>query len=338
VDEDEVRALALLMSLKTAAVGIPMGGGKGGVVIDPRSASNEHLEQVARGYVQNLHPHIGPDNDVPAPDVNTNAALMDIMVDEYEKLTGDDTKASFTGKSLHNGGSKGRDAATGRGGVIVLREYLKSIDKDPGTVTVAVQGVGNVGYYFAKLAAEELGVRIVALSDSKRTIAVKDITQTEHTLDLSNATNYDKGWIEGLESDFTEELSSDDILKLEVDVLAFAALGDVVSEANADQVRAQILLCLANGPVDESAVAKMSTKIILPDIIANAGGVIVSYLEWKQNRAKESWSEDRVNQELDDILTKATKNMLALAKKKQVSLSEAAFMLAVKELTDYNTG
>lgn len=334
VDEDEVRALALLMSLKTAAVGIPMGGGKGGVVIDPRKHDDTHVEAVARAYVQNLHEHIGPHKDVPAPDVNTNSEIIDWMVDEFAKISGDQTKASFTGKSLKNGGSKGREEATGRGGMIVLREHLKSIQKDPKTVTVAVQGVGNVGFWFAKLAEQELGVRIIAVADSKRTLVIKDFTNNQDRLSLEPYNGHKRGMIEDLDSRYTEFLPSDEVVKLDVEVLVLAALGDVVTEDNLDNVKAPILLELANGPVTDEAYDRLTQQgtVIVPDIIANAGGVIVSYLEWLQNIESESWDEDRVNQKLEQILGSASKKMIETAKQQNISLKEAAFSMAIEEL------
>jgi len=334
VDIDEVRALALLMSIKTAAVGIPMGGGKGGVVIDPRDHDKEHVEAVSRAFVQALHPHIGPEKDVPAPDVNTNSEIIDYMVDEYEKLTGDRSKASFTGKSLENGGSEGREAATGRGGVIVLREYLKSIGRDPRGLTVAVQGVGNVGFFFAQIAEAELGVRIVAVSDSKRTLAVKDFTQNEDALSLVPFSEHKKGLIEDLEDDHTEFLSRDAILEQEVDVLVLAALGDVITDENVSVVKSNIILELANGPIEDSASQALESKsvTVIPDVIANAGGVVVSYLEWLQNKAGEHWSEEKVNQKLEQILVAATTKMIERSKSSEISLKDAAFQIAVEAL------
>lgn len=334
VDEDEVRALALLMSLKTAAVGIPMGGGKGGVVINPRDYNDAHIEAVARAYARQLAPHVGPHKDVPAPDVNTNAQIIDWMVDEFEQISGDTTKASFTGKSLKNGGSAGREAATGRGGMIALREYLQFHKRDPKQATVAVQGVGNVGYWFAKLAAEELGVRIVALSDSRHSIVVKQFAENDHKLSLSTAHNYQKGWIDKLQTSHTEQLPSQAILALPVDVLVLAALGDVVTEANHTEVQAGVILELANGPVSEPVNEVLYSKgvQVIPDIIANAGGVIVSYLEWLQNIEGEQWSESMVNEKLEAILTPATQTMLKTAQTDGVSLRDAALEMALKQL------
>ncbi len=334
VDIDEVRALALLMSVKTAAVGIPMGGGKGGVVIDPREHDKDHVEAVSRAFVQALQPHIGPEKDVPAPDVNTNAEIIDYMVDEYEKLTGDRSKASFTGKSLENGGSEGREAATGRGGVIVLREYLKSIGIDSSGLTVAVQGVGNVGFFFAQIAEAELGVRIVAVSDSKRTLAVKNSTQNEDALSLVPFAGHKKGLIEDLEDDHTEFLGRDAILEQEVDVLVLAALGDVITDGNVGVVRSEIILELANGPIEDSSSKILESKgfTVIPDVIANAGGVVVSYLEWLQNKTVEHWPEEKVNQKLEQILVAATTKMIERSKSRGISLKDAAFQIAIEAL------
>lgn len=334
VDEDEVRALALLMSLKTAAVGIPLGGGKGGVVFDPREHDSKHVEAVSRAYVRHLQEHLGPHKDVPAPDVNTNAEIIDWMVDEFEKLSGDTTKASFTGKSLSNKGSAGREAATGRGGMIVLKEYLVSKQIDPRTVTIAVQGVGNVGFWFAKLAEEKLGARIVAVSDSKRTLVVKDFKENHTSLSLEPFRGHKKGLIEDLENPHTEFLARDAIISLDVDVLVFAALGDVVTAENHEQVKAPVILELANGPVTDEAHDNLGQRgtAIIPDVLANAGGVIVSYLEWLQNLEDETWSERKVNQKLEQILSSATKTMIRIAQKERCSLKEAAFIMALQEL------
>lgn len=334
VDLDEVKALATLMSLKTAAVGLPLGGGKGGVAVDPRSLSEAELEELSRAYARNLQPHMGPEVDVPAPDVNTNATIIDWMVDEYEQITGDTSKASFTGKSLTKGGSLGREQATGRGGMIVLREYLRAHNIDPATLTVAVQGVGNVGFWFAKLAEQELGVRIVAVSDSRRTLAVKDFESNQNDLTLVEHKGHTKGLIDDLHDTHAEFLERDAILSMNVDVLVLAALGDVITESNHQDVHAGILLELANGPVSGVAYDQLTTKgaVIVPDIVANAGGVIVSYLEWLQNRENEQWTEGVVNDMLEDYLHRASVAMVEYADAQSVSLKEAALALAMKRL------
>lgn len=334
VNEDEVKALALLMSMKCAAVDIPLGGGKGGVVYDPREHDIHTTEAIARGYVRALVDYIGPNKDVPAPDMNTDSTIMDWMVDEYEELTGDTTRASFTGKSMGNGGSEGRTAATGRGGVIALREYLKSIGKDPKGLTVAVQGIGNVGFYFAQIAQEELGVRIVAVSNSRATLAVKDFKNNDSQLDFKTQ-EFSRAAIDNLSGDHTEDLGRDDVWQLETDVLVLAALEDViVTEGQANQVKAPIIVELANGPMSDEALQSMVARnvAVLPDVVANAGGVIVSYLEWKQNLAGEHWDESDVNAELDRILSTAVADMIATARNEKLPLKEAAFAIAIKRL------
>lgn len=328
VDLDEVRALATLMSMKTAAVGLPLGGGKGGVVVDPRELEAKELEEVSRKYVQGLHKHIGPDKDVPAPDVNTNASIIDWMVDEYSQLTGDTTKASFTGKSIANGGSLGREAATGRGGVYALAELVDSLGLSDKPLTYAVQGFGNVGSFFATVAAKDHPQwKLVAASDSANAIY--------------NSDGFDAGQLAefkaegGRFKDFqAEQISNEELIGLDVDVLVLAALGDAVTEDNVKNVHAQYIVELANGPIDTAAYKILTKKgiTIIPDIIANAGGVVVSYLEWLQNRESEHWTEEEVNRRLSEYMQNAMRELLALADARSISLTEAAFVLAIQRL------
>ncbi len=331
VDLEEVRALATLMSMKTAAVGIPLGGGKGGVVVNPRELSLEELEELSRKYVQHLHPHIGPDKDVPAPDVNTDSRIIDWMVDEYEQITGDTSKASFTGKSIVGGGSLGREAATGRGGVIAMAELLASQGKADAEITVAVQGFGNVGSFFATVAAELYpNWKIVAVSDSASALYAAD------GLDAQELAAFKAK--KGRFADFdAEQITNEDLLALDVDVLVLAALGDAVTEANMKQVAAGMIIELANGPVNEVAHDYLTESgvVILPDIIANAGGVIVSYLEWVQNKEGKQWSEDDVNDKLQTYMEDAVANLLKTEKEESTSsLTEAAFIIAIRRLTE----
>lgn len=324
VDNSEVRALATLMSVKSAAVNIPMGGGKGGVAFDPRGYDDAHIEKVSRAYVKALEKHIGPDIDVPAPDVNTDGAIIDWMVDEYEQLTGDTSKASFTGKTIQNGGSEGRVEATGRGGVIALREYCHANNIDTTDITVAIQGVGNVGFYFAQIAERELGVTVVAVANSRKMvvdpegISFADKTFSRNVID-------ELGIAAG---------ESDDIIGVDCDVLVLAALGEVINDDNQAQIKASAVLELANGPVDDEALIALESRdvTVIPDVIANAGGVIVSYLEWKQNKAREHWTEEEVNRELDDILTVAMGDAMKRADEQDCSLKEAAVMIALERL------
>lgn len=329
VDYDEVRALATLMSFKTAVVGIPMGGGKGGVSVDPRELSKEALEELSRKYVRGLHEHIGPDKDVPAPDVNTNAQIIDWMVDEYEKLSGDTTKASFTGKSLKKGGSLGRDAATGRGGVIVLREILNKLSINQ-PITYAVQGWGNVGSFFTLVAeADHPNWKLVAATDSHGGVydpkgySAKDLD------------HYKKSGAKLNDFKTGQKISNEELIGLEVDVLVLAALENAANDKNASDIKAKLVLELANGPVSYDAYKQLSAKgiTVVPDILANSGGVIVSYLEWVQNKAGEHWTEAKVNKELEKYLVEATNKVYTRMQKDNLTLKEAAFAEAITKLT-----
>jgi glutamate dehydrogenase/leucine dehydrogenase len=324
VDKNEVRALETLMSLKCAAVDIPLGGGKGGVAFDPREYDEAHVEAVSRQFVRGLKDVIGPETDIPAPDVNTDDRIIGWMVDEYEQLTGDTSRASFTGKAIEFGGSEGRTEATGRGGVIALREYCKEHGIATEGLEVAVQGVGNVGFYFAQIAEAELGVKIVAVANSRQMVENREgITFAGRKFSRDALAD-----IEGSVG------KSDEIIGVKADVLVFAALGEVVHAENEVGIRASLLLELANGPVDDTARALLEYRgvRIIPDVIANAGGVIVSYLEWQQNKAGTHWDEETVNNELNAIMVKAMHDTMTVAKREKVSMTEAAYRIAIGRL------
>lgn len=328
VNRDEAVALATLMSLKTAAVGLPLGGGKGGIAVDPRKLSKQELESLSRAFVRELHQHIGPDTDIPAPDVNTNAEVIDWMVAEYEAITGDDSKASFTGKSLKNGGSQGREAATGRGGVIALAEYLKLTKQSDRPLKIAVQGFGNVGAFFVEVAsATQPNWQIVAVSDSRATVASQVLPLEELVRWKADGKSF---------ADFQGAPTKDAaaIFAADVDVLVLAALDNAVTADNMHLVKASILLELANGPIDSAAehFFDQDGRVIVPDIIANAGGVIVSYLEWLQNKEGTHWDEATVNKKLETYMTKAVRHMVEAAKAKQLTLKEAAIARALQQL------
>lgn len=322
VSLDEVRALATLMSLKTAAVGLALGGGKGGIVVDPRALSEAELEELSRDYARQLAPHIGSDKDIPAPDVNTNGKIIDWMVDEYEKTVGRKDPGSFTGKSMQHGGSEGREAATGRGGIIVLAEYLRHKGLLEQPLTVALQGYGNVGYFFAKVMHELYpNLKLVAVANSKHTWVQNSGIDPSKVTDPATLTDADV-------------LPSDAITGVTADILVLAALENAVDGDNAPGVQAKIIVELANGPITKEAEAALleAGKEILPDVVANAGGVIVSYLEWQQNLKSEHWQEQEVNQQLADILVPASTEMLKRADEKQLSYKQAAFELALIRL------
>jgi glutamate dehydrogenase/leucine dehydrogenase len=328
---DEVRALATLMTVKTAAVGLPLGGGKGGIAVDAKALTKAELEEISRDYARQLAPHIGSDKDIPAPDVNTNAEIMDWMVDELAKVKGSHDPGSFTGKSMHNGGSEGREAATGRGGVITLREYLRRQKLLDRPLTIAMQGFGNVGYFFAKVAKELPNVRLIAISNSKNTwlkpdgidpdklvLQGTDAPRPEHLADLQGVST----------------LPPQAIMSVKADVLVLAALEDAVTETNMHEVKADVIVELANGPISKPAEEYLEGKgvIVLPDIIANAGGVIVSSLEWQQNLKGEHWTEEEVNKMLEMVLARASTSMMMHAENEKISYKQAAFELALERI------
>lgn len=333
VNLDEVRALATLMSLKTAAVGLPLGGGKGGIAVDPKSLSEAELEELSRKYVQYLQPHIGPDKDVPAPDVNTNPKIIDWMVDEYAAITGDSTGASFTGKSIAKGGSLGREAATGRGGVLALQAVLKHSKLTKKPLTYAIQGFGNVGLYFAEVAEIILpNLQLTAATDSSGGIS------SAFGLDAQELAAYKQkgGKLNAYDADDVVVITNEQLISEEVDVLVLAALGGVITEENVGQVKARFVLELANGPVSDEADLELTKKgiTVIPDILANAGGVIVSYLEWLQNRAGEHWSEQDVNKKLRKYLVPSVESALQFANKNKLSLKESALAQAAHRIIE----
>lgn len=335
VDFDEVQALATLMSLKTALVDIPMGGGKGGVVVDPKDLTERELEELARGYVRQLETHIGPDKDVPAPDINTNPKIIDWMVDEYALLTGDMTQASFTGKSVAKGGSIGRDAATGRGGLYTLEAILHLQGNPTDKLRFCVQGFGNVGAFFAQLVLERFpSWKLVGVSDSSGALYSDD------GLDCAKLIDYKASGKRFVEYDLVgvSHITPEKLISAEVDVLALAALGGVIVPANQSSVRASMIIELANGPVATEVLDDLRSRgvEVIPDILANAGGVIVSYFEWLQNRDGSSWAESEVNSRLYDVITSASKKVYEQSAQDHSSLKQAAIIVAVKRLVEAN--
>jgi glutamate dehydrogenase/leucine dehydrogenase len=325
VNKDEVVALSLLMSLKTSLVNLPLGGAKGGVAVNPKLLSQAELEELARGYARGLVKYIGPQVDIPAPDVNTNPKIMGWMVDEYQQLTGDTTKASFTGKDLQDGGSLGRNEATGRGGFIVANEVLK----DEISPSYCVQGFGNVGTYFAITAQQiQPSWRFTAAQDSTSAII------TNSSLNANDLFNYKKA--NGNLKDYpnSKKIDPHQILFGNYSVLVLAALGGIITTKNAPYIKSKYVLELANGPVTDDAIAVLEQRgiTVVPDILANAGGVVVSYYEWLQNNTGQKWSLAKVNSNLDKTLKKATDDVLAYQNNRNISLKEAAIDLAILKL------
>lgn len=329
VNESEVKALSMWMTWKCAIADIPYGGGKGGIIVDPKQLSEGELERLSRGYIQAIHKDIGTDVDVPAPDVNTNGQIMAWMVDEYSKLTGKQDWGVITGKPLEMGGSKGREAATGRGGVIVLRELAKRKMMKPNETSVAVQGFGNVGYFFAKLAIEE-GFKVVAVSDSKGGI------YKEVGLDVDKVMKHKKesGSVVGYEG--TEKLDASKILTLDVDVLVPAALENAINKDNVKDIKSKVIVEMANGPVTPEAeeILIENDVLVVPDVLANAGGVTVSYFEWVQNRQGYYWEEDEVNEKLEKKMVSAFDMAYNEMSTLETSFRNSVYALAVKRVLE----
>lgn len=391
VDMDEVKALAFWMAIKCAVANLPLGGGKGGVEVDPKKLSMGELERLSRAYVAAIVNDIGPEIDIPAPDVNTNPQIMKWMAEEYikwklenaclcrqgkrkmDKKEKSRLMAAFTGKPVDFGGSLGRIEATGRGGFYVLQVLLQKLriknqelrtslpaqagnqelrttretvhspksfvlSKQP---TVAIQGFGNVGYYFAKI-AYEAGFKIVALSDSQGAIVVNDIDSESFNPGLVLECKKKNGTIKscyckGSVCDINggREVSNEDLLELPVDIMVPAALENQLTKENAAKVRAKVILELANGPTTHEAdeIFQQKNITVVPDVLANSGGVTVSYFEWLQNMDGEKWSEEKVNSQLKKNITNAFEKIWETAGKFQTDLRTAAFIVAISKIS-----
>jgi glutamate dehydrogenase/leucine dehydrogenase len=327
VDLDEVKALAFWMSMKCAVVDVPFGGGKGGVTVNPKNLSAGEKERLTRSFVRAISPAIGVNRDVPAPDVNTNAEIMGWFVDEYSRAVGHLEPGVVTGKPLCLGGSLGRDSATGRGGLFVLDGYLEEKGLKPEDLTVAVQGFGNAGQHFARL-AHERGYKIVAVSDSSGGIHNPDGLDPEAVIRHKQETR----GVSGLPG--SQAVTNDELLKLEVDVLVPAALENQITGENAGDLKAKVVLELANGPTTPDADKQLHERgtVVIPDILANAGGVAVSYYEWVQNREGKYWSEEEVNSQLAEKMALAFREVHATADRHDVPLRTGAFILAAGRL------
>lgn len=375
VSRDEVQALATLMSIKCAVVGLPYGGGKGGVIFNPKEVSVGELERVSKEYARAISPIIGPEVDVPAPDLNTNGQIMKWMGEAYAeqakslklKAESNEIRATFTGKPVENGGTLGRTEATGRGGVAILESLLSKLRTthyNPSTSlrvnpqpnpTVAVQGFGNVGYYFAKIASER-GMKVVAVSDSKggitnRSKTVKSVESVKlvelESLDIQKIMECkkEKGEVAGCycmggvcDIKQGKKISNEELLELPVDILVPAALENVINKDNMDKIQAKIIIEMANGPVSEEAYDYLTKKgvIIVPDVLANSGGVAASYLEWFQNRKGETWTENQVNEKLYIIMKDAFEEIWKTYQKRKTSLKQAAFETAIGRIIEKN--
>ena len=329
VNLDEVKALAMWMTWKCAVVRIPYGGAKGGVVCDPKEMSLRELERLTRRYTTEISILIGPDSDIPAPDVNTNAQTMAWMMDTFSMHAGYSIPGMVTGKPLSIGGSEGRGDATGRGTVYCVQEGARAIGLDLATARAAIQGFGNVGEATARLLAE-LGTKIVALSDSSGGIYRADGIDPAAALRHKQET----GSLVGTPR--TEKISNADLLEVECDVLVPAALEGVLTEANAGRVKAKIVAEAANGPTNPTADRILGSNgvMVIPDILCNAGGVTVSYFEWVQDREEFFWTIEEINGRLRRIMTRAFEDSLRVSREHSVDLRLAAYMLAVGRVAE----
>lgn len=331
VDMDEVKALSTWMTMKCAVVGIPLGGAKGGIVMDPKTLSPRELEAVTREYARAMTPFIGPEMDVPAPDVYTNSQIMAWIADEYSKIKGHNVLGVVTGKAIETGGSLGRDTATSQGGVYIIEEYLKSVGKNAAGLTVAVQGFGNAGSHVARL-LKALGMKVIAISDSKSALHCEEGMDP----DAAIVCKAEKGQVGectpvGAKCDI---ITNDQLLALPCDILVLSALENQVRVDNADTVQAKLIVELANGPVTPEADEILARKgvPVLPDILANAGGVTVSYFELVQNQMNYYWSAEEVQAKLKPIMVNAWKDVHGNAEKFKCTYREAAFITALRKL------
>jgi len=327
---DVVRALAAWMTWKCAVVNIPLGGGKGGVICNPKEMSSGELERLSRGYIDAIWETIGPDRDIPAPDVYTNPQIMGWMMDEYSKLKGCCVPGVITGKPVTLGGSLGRGDATARGGVYTIIEAAKHLNIDLSAATVAIQGYGNAGSNAAILIHSILGSKIVAVSDSKGGIYSKqglDPHQVlQHKIETGSVINF-------LQAD---NISNAELLELEVNILCPAGLETVLTEENAPRVKAKIVAELANGPTtpDADEILYNNGVFSIPDFLCNAGGVTVSYFEWVQSLNRYYWDEDEVHQRLGKSMTKAFQAVLTESLKRKIKMKTAAYIVAVARVAE----
>lgn len=332
VDLDEVKALAGWMTFKCAVVNIPYGGAKGGVVVDPSTLSQNELRRLTRRFTAMIAPIIGPEQDVPAPDVGTNPEIMGWIMDTYSMLNGRCIHGVVTGKPVEIGGALGRKEATGRGVMLNAKFILEKLGMKPQETTVAIQGQGNVGGVTAELMYRE-GFKVVAVSDISGGLYDPnglDIPAIRSHLSVRGAT------LETFSAGNAKRITNEELLELPVTMLVPAALENQVNGSNADKVQAKIIVEGANGPLSNEADEILDKKgvVIVPDILANAGGVVVSYFEWVQNIQSVSWTEEEVNGKLYDIISRAFKGVWDIAREKKVSLRTGAYLIAVKRVVD----
>ncbi len=324
---DHVKDLSFLMALKCAVVNIPFGGSKGGVVVNPKELSRNELEQVTRGYIRAIASHIGPYKDIPAPDVYTDEKIMVWILDEYERIKGEHIPAVVTGKPIELGGSKARSYSTSLGGIYVLEEALKKINMDKFEVSIAIQGFGNVGENAARILHEK-GYKVIAVSDSKGGIINKDGLYIQAVMKHKDET--------GSVVDFkgSQNITNEELLTCDCDILVPAALSDQLNSGNAHNVKAKVVLELANAPTTKEADNVFFEKniMLIPDVLANAGGVVVSYFEWSQNLNNDYWEEDKVLERLKKTMITAFNDVYSHCDENKCRMRRAAYQLAIRRI------
>ncbi len=329
VNLDEVTSLSFWMTMKCALVDLPFGGAKGGVAVNPKLLSEAELERLSRGYIQGVHKFIGPNLDIPAPDVYTNEKVMAWMYDEYNKINGGDFPAVITGKPVELGGSLGRNDSTARGCFYILEEFVKSEGLDKSKLKIGVQGFGNAGYFIAKLLYEN-GYKINGVSNSRGGVySSEGNLNPDELLQIKKVNGF-------LEKEGLVKISNKELLESNVDVLILAALENQITDDNASLIKAKYIFEIANGPItpEADAVLNRNGVKVFPDILVNAGGVIVSYFEWMQNRVGEKWGLEEVHEKLKSKVLKAFYEVIKVGDKYRVDLRTSAYVEALKRLDE----
>lgn len=334
VNPDEVKALSVWMTFKCGVMGVPYGGGKGGITVDPLTLSKGELERLSRGYIQGLHKYLGEKIDVPAPDVGSNGQVMAWMVDEYSKLTGQNNLGVLTGKPVEWGGSQGRNEATGFGVSVIAREAARELGMDMTKTNVAIQGFGNVGRFTVKN-VERQGANIVAIAEWAPSVGTYAI-YNENGLDFQDMAEYMDQNKNLVDYPKAKKISLDEFWELDVDMIIPAALENAITEKQAKVIKAKLVCEAANGPITPEADAILNERgiVVTPDILTNAGGVTVSYFEWVQNLYGYYWSEKEVEEKQEVEMVNAFNDIWKLKDEYNVTVREAAYMISVKKVAD----
>ena len=328
IDIEEVSELAFLMSLKTALINVPFGGAKGGIKFNPKEYSKSEIERISRKFIEELFSILGPNRDIPAPDVNTNAQIMGYFVDEFEKIAQQKELGSFTGKAVEMGGSQGRDISTAYGAFVILKKLYQE-SEDVSSITIAIEGFGNAGQNLANFAMKE-GFKVVAVSDSSGAVYNENGLNVEKLI----AHKQERKSLIQYSSSNVSHISNEELKTLNVEVLIPAALGNSITKENVESICAKYIFELANAPISSQADELLANKgvIVIPDILANAGGVIVSYFEWVQNTQNWYWEYDEVISKLQNKISQAYEELRAYSKENNVNLREGAYALALQRI------